>query len=85
MKFKQNKNVTALNLAILELDHRLRTMPHNHHNWAPLWGTLWNTVDEDYHPQDFLGIYSKTSQMAQEGFLTPDLFHSICLVPWGTR
>ena len=63
MKFKQNKNVTALNLAILELDFKFRSMPFDHHNWAP----LWNDTDEIYHPQDFLGEYYKIAKMAYMG------------------
>ena len=63
MKFKQNKNVTALNLAILELDYKFRSMPFDHHNWAP----LWNDTDEIYHPQDFLGEYYKIAMMAYLG------------------
>ena len=63
MKFKQNKNVTALNLAILELDYKFRSMPHNHHRWAP----LWNDDEEIYYPQDFLGEYYNIAKMAYLG------------------
>ena len=63
MKFKQNNNVTALNLAILELDYKFRSMPHNHHRWAP----LWNDDEEIYYPQDFLGDYYKIAKMAYFG------------------
>ena len=63
MKFKQNKNFTALNLAILELDYKFRSMPHNHHRWAP----LWNDDEEIYYPQDFLGDYYKIAKMAYLG------------------
>ena len=74
-------NVKALNLAILELDDKLKSVPHEQHNWAP----LLNNVHEVYHPQDFLGEYSKTSQMAYRGFFTQDFFHSTSLLPWGSR
>ena len=46
----------ALNIAILELDHKFKFEPFSYIHFGPLWKNLY----EVYHPQDFLGEYSKS-------------------------
>ena len=50
------KITLALNLAIIEMDHKFKFQPQQIYEWVP----LWNNVHEAYYPQDNLGKLSNT-------------------------
>ena len=50
------KITLALNLAIIEMDHKFKFQPQHIYEWVP----LWNNVHEAYYPQDNVGKLSNT-------------------------